>query len=274
MLIDWFTVFAQVVNFLVLIWLLKRFLYRPIINNIDAREKRIATEIADADAKSAKAEQQRNEFEQKNAEFEQQKTTRMNKLIEDTKAERAQLLETVRQEAEDLRKILQLALKNEQLNLQVALSQSAREEIFSITRKVLDDLAETSLEASMTEIFIRRLHELTDKETTDFTAAFNLSAKPILVQTAFTLPKPQCSVIKTEIEKILGHEITLQFAIEPKVISGIEISINGQKISWSINEYLRSLAKRVDELLLTTSSIENSDLSPSSAQDNNHETSA
>jgi F-type H+-transporting ATPase subunit b len=257
MLIDWFTVFAQVVNFLVLIWLLKRFLYRPIINNIDAREKRIATEIADADAKSAKAEQQRNEFEQKNAEFEQQKTTRMNKLIEDTKAERAQLLETVRQEAEDLRKKLQLALKNEQLNLQVALSQSAREEILS-----------------MTEIFIRRLHELTDKETTDFTAAFNLSAKPILVQTAFTLPKPQCSVIKTEIEKILGHEITLQFAIEPKVISGIEISINGQKISWSINEYLRSLAKRVDELLLTTSSIENSDLSPSSAQDNNHETSA
>ena len=46
MLIDWFTVSAQVVNFLILVWLLKRFLYRPILNAIDAREKRIAKELS------------------------------------------------------------------------------------------------------------------------------------------------------------------------------------------------------------------------------------
>jgi len=54
MLIDWFTVVAQVVNFLILVWLLKRFLYRPILNAIDAREKRIATKLADAAAKRTK----------------------------------------------------------------------------------------------------------------------------------------------------------------------------------------------------------------------------
>ena len=48
MLIDWFTVGAQVLNFLILVWLLKRFLYKPILNAIDAREKRIAAELADA----------------------------------------------------------------------------------------------------------------------------------------------------------------------------------------------------------------------------------
>ncbi|MFQ3186924.1 MAG: F-type H+-transporting ATPase subunit b, partial [Marinomonas primoryensis] len=53
MLIDWFTVIAQLINFLVLVWLLKRFLYRPILNAIDAREKRIADELADADEKRA-----------------------------------------------------------------------------------------------------------------------------------------------------------------------------------------------------------------------------
>jgi hypothetical protein len=49
MLIDWFTVGAQIVNFLILVWLLKRFLYKPILDAIDAREKRIAAELADAD---------------------------------------------------------------------------------------------------------------------------------------------------------------------------------------------------------------------------------
>jgi F-type H+-transporting ATPase subunit c len=51
MLIDWFTVGAQLLNFLILAWLLKRFLYRPILDALDAREQRIAAELADADAK-------------------------------------------------------------------------------------------------------------------------------------------------------------------------------------------------------------------------------
>ena len=50
MLIDWFTVGAQVLNFLILIWLLKRFLYKPILHAIDEREERIATELANADS--------------------------------------------------------------------------------------------------------------------------------------------------------------------------------------------------------------------------------
>ena len=55
MLIDWFTVGAQALNFLILVWLLKRFLYKPILHAIDEREKRIAKELADADAKKAEA---------------------------------------------------------------------------------------------------------------------------------------------------------------------------------------------------------------------------
>jgi hypothetical protein len=55
MLIDWFTVGAQALNFLILVWLMKRFLYKPILHAIDAREKRIAAELADADAKKAEA---------------------------------------------------------------------------------------------------------------------------------------------------------------------------------------------------------------------------
>ena len=196
MLIDWFTVFAQVINFLVLVWLLKRFLYRPILDSIDAREKRIAAEIADTKAKRIEAELQREEFQQKNADFEQQKTTRINKLKDETEAERVRLLEAVRLESQGLRKKLQLALKNEQLNLQVAISQRAREEIFSIARKVLGDLAGTSLEASMTDIFIRRLNTLNDEEIASLQSAIspaiNVAAQPILIRTAFALPTPQC----------------------------------------------------------------------------------
>jgi F-type H+-transporting ATPase subunit b len=76
MLIDWFTVGAQLLNFLVLAWLLKRFLYRPILDALDAREQRIAAELADADAKRAEADKARDEFQHKNEAFDRQQRTK------------------------------------------------------------------------------------------------------------------------------------------------------------------------------------------------------
>ena len=72
MLIDWFTVGAQVVNFIILIWLLKRFLYRPILTAIDTREQRIAAELADAATKQLQATQERTTFENKRQALDQQ----------------------------------------------------------------------------------------------------------------------------------------------------------------------------------------------------------
>lgn len=48
MLINWFTVFAQIINFLILIWLLKRFLYGPIIKAMEERERKIASVMEQA----------------------------------------------------------------------------------------------------------------------------------------------------------------------------------------------------------------------------------
>ena len=113
MLIDWFTVLAQVVNFLILVWLLKRFLYRPILDAIDAREKRIAKELADADAKKAEAQKERDEFQHKNEEFDQQRAALLSKATDEAKAERQRLLDEARKAADALAAKRQEALRSE-----------------------------------------------------------------------------------------------------------------------------------------------------------------
>ena len=69
MLIDWFTIGAQALNFLILVWLLRHFLYQPILNAIDAREQKITAELADAAARKAEAQKDRDEFQHKNTAF-------------------------------------------------------------------------------------------------------------------------------------------------------------------------------------------------------------
>src|SRR5580700_5323703 len=117
MLIDWFTVGAQALNFIILVWLLKRFLYKPILNAIDAREKRIATELADADAKKAEAQKERDEFQHKNQEFDQQRAALLKKATDEANAERQRLLDEARKDTDTLRAKRQEALRNEQRNL-------------------------------------------------------------------------------------------------------------------------------------------------------------
>ena len=113
MLIDWFTVIAQVVNFLILVWLLKRFLYKPILGAIDAREQRIAKELADADAKKEEAKKEREEFQHKNEELDRQRAALLDKATEEVKAERRRLLDEARQAADQLSAKRQETLRNE-----------------------------------------------------------------------------------------------------------------------------------------------------------------
>ena len=127
MLIDWFTVGAQALNFLILVWLMKHFLYKPILNAIDAREKRIAKELADADAKKAEAQNECDEFQKKNEEFDQQRAALLTKATDEAKTERQRLLDEARKAAEALSAKRQETLRNDAHNLNQAIARRTQE---------------------------------------------------------------------------------------------------------------------------------------------------
>src|SRR5271154_2616072 len=139
MLIDWFTVCAQALNFLILVWLMKRFLYKPILHAIDAREKLIASELADADAKKSDAQKERDEFQRKNEKFDQERAALLGTATDEAKAEKQRLLDEARKDADALRAKRQDALRNEQSNLNQEIIRWTQKEVFAITRKTLAD---------------------------------------------------------------------------------------------------------------------------------------
>lgn len=249
MLIDWFTVGAQIVNFLILVGLLKHFLYRPILDAIDAREKRIAKELADADAKKTEAQKEHDEFRRKSEEFDQQRAALMDKATEEAKAGRQRILDEARQAADDLGAKRQEALKSEAHNLKLALSRRTRQEVFAIARKALADLAGASLEERMVEAFISRLREMDGQSKAVLGEALKTASEPVLVRSAFDLPAPQRTLIQQMLSETFSAQINIRFEAAPDMVSGIELATNGQKVAWSIADYLASLEKGVEELL-------------------------
>jgi len=248
MLIDWFTVVAQAINFLILMWLMKRFLYRPILDAIDAREKRIAAELADAAAKKAESLQERSEFQRKNDDFDHERAALMSKAVAEAQTERDRLFDEAQKAATALSAKRQETLQSEEQSLHQAVGQKVQQEVFAIARKALTDLAQASVEASMVDICVRRLGQLNDKDRGTFIASLKATHCPVVVRTAFDLPPAQRTSTDEAIKKTFGADVQVRFETAVSLIGGIEITSPGQKAAWSIADYLSSLENGVDDL--------------------------
>lgn len=249
MLIDWFTVIAQVINFLILVWLMKRFLYAPILEAIDAREKKIAAQFADVESMRTEAEQTRQEFERKNAQFDHEHAELIARAKSEAETLRQQLLQEARQSADTFSANLQESLQADARNLNETLIRRAQEEVFAIARQTLQDLAEKSLEDCMVQAFITRLHKSSDSLRSELTNVLTTSSDPVIVRSAFPLSEEQRQSLQASLLKFLPGEIQMQFQSEPELISGVELKVGGVKLAWSIAEYLEELVSGVHEVL-------------------------
>jgi len=251
MLIDWFTVGAQAINFVILVWLLKRFLYKPILRAIDAREKHVATELADADAKRAEAHAERDDFQKKNQAFDAERGVLLSKATDDAKVERARLLDEARRAAEALRLREEKALQSERTTLGHEITRLASDEVFGIARRALGDLAAASLEERMGEVFTRRLRELDGNAKAALGAVLKASPEPARLRSTFELPVGPRAAIQNALNETFSAEIRIQYETAPDGVCGVELTTNGQSLGWSIASYLKSLGGKLDALLET-----------------------
>lgn len=252
MLIDWFTVGAQVLNFLILAWLMKRFLYQPILDAIDAREGRIAAELADADARKAEAGKERDEFRRKNEAFDEERATLLGRATDEARAERERLLEEARGAAGALSATRMEGLRRDEQQLRQEVVRRTGDEVFAIARKALTDLAGTSLEERMTEVFTDRLRTLDGEAKEKVASAIRSSSGGVLVRSAFELASERRDAVQYALNEAFSADIPLRFEVAPELVSGIELSAHGQKVGWSLSEYLTSLENGVVQALKPT----------------------
>jgi F-type H+-transporting ATPase subunit b len=248
MLIDWFTVIAQAGNFLILVWLLKRFLYKPVLAAVDAREAKIAAALKDADLKRTEAQLEGDNFKAKSDVLEAHRAEILRKAAEEANAERGRLLDAARRDAGALRAKLDAALKNERTEINREIVSRTQQEVFALTQRALADLADASLEDRLVDVFVLRLRQMPIEERAVLhTGAPGLDSAR--VSSAFDLPASKRAAIETAAKECLGAQVQLAFATQPGLVSGIELSVNGRKLAWSIADYMLSLSDNVSTLL-------------------------
>lgn len=249
MQIDWLTVGAQIVNFLILIYLLKRFLYQPVMNAMAKREQRIAERLGEARRREEEAARERDEYQDKNREFEQQR----GKLLEQAKAkadqQRQQLLEQVRHTVEQSRTQWQQDMERERQNFYKAVSSQTAQAIVRGMRRVLDELADTKLEEHIVDVFLQRLQALDAQTRQRLTETAEAKTTEARVTTSFTPDDTLRSRITKALHQLLGEQVQLNYQRSPELVSGVELNVGGQTLGWSIADYLDEIQADLEATL-------------------------
>lgn len=248
-MIDWFTVGAQALNFLLLLWLMKRFLYKPVLNAIDLREKAVAATVADAESKKAEAAKARDEFRRKNDDFDAQRAELFAKAVKDATEEGQRLKGEAQKAAVAQAESFKAAALSDAQALDGAVGRKVRQEVFAIARKALDDLAGAGLEERMVAVFIRRLRGLDEQAKGALGQALRSGAAPARLRSAVELPAEQRAAIQGALNEAFSAEIRFDVETAPDLGGGIELLAQGQKLAWTVAGYLGSFEGDVGRML-------------------------
>lgn len=236
MLIDWFTVAAQALNFVALIWLLQHFLYKPVLAAIDARDKSIASQVREAAAKRTEADQAQAEFQKMKQQFEEQRQSLTDQAAAERLAEKETRAEVSRQQMASTRTEMQERLQAEYKRMRGDLQTQVQQEVMAMAGKVLQELAGADLERQILQAFGQRLRDLPATQKDKFR-----SDQPALVRSSAALSVQQQKEFAGWLGDLLGPSGSLQFEVRPELVAGLELVSNGQKFAWNIADCLDSL---------------------------------
>jgi len=250
-LIDWFTVAAQMVNFLILMALLKYFLYDRVIKAMDEREEKIHSRLLKAEALQQEATREQELYSLKNREIDQKRDEVLSKVEEEAAHRREELAQSARKEIDILRSRWRESLQKEQESFLRQLRRTAAGQVFAISRRALADLADSDLEKKVIDSFLTRLENMDGGERQEAVSSIMEAGGLVVVRSAGKMSPVDRRKITTALHRFLDDEIKVEYETMPEMILGIELVSRGQKIAWNLGDYLGRLEERVRETLET-----------------------
>lgn len=245
MQLDWFTFGAQLVNFLLLLVLLKRFLFTPIQRAMRQREEAIVARFQAAEERMQEAEQEGKRWREQQQAFTTQRAELLAAAEAKAAALRKQMVQAARAEVVALQERWYDALDHEQSEFLHALRQRLNEQLFAVARRALTDLANADLERQIFAVFLQHLQQLPEQERVQLREAVQASREAVVIRSTFALPYDEHQALLALLHELVGTTVDLQFKEAPELLCGIELQVYGQRMAWSLHHYLTEVEEHL-----------------------------
>lgn len=242
MAIDWTTFTLEIINFLVLVWILQHFLYRPVLETVARRRAGIERTLAEARDTEIRARALQAQFENRLADWEQEKAALRARFEQELTAERSRqmqaLAHALAQERE--RSAAQEAHRQEALRLE--LETQALEQARRFATALLARLASPELEARLVDACIEDFAALPADQLDGIAVAARTPGARVLIASAFPLTEAQQKRIGAALAARLGASPALDFRVDATLRAGLRLALGPWRMHFSLADELAQFA--------------------------------
>lgn len=241
--LNWSTFVLEIINFLVLVWILKRFLYRPVLDVITRRRASIEKSLADAKALQNDAEGLQTRYQDRLAAWEQERQLARQQLGQDIESERLRGLEALQSELEQQKEKGRVAEERRQNDArrkieEVALTQAAR-----FASRLLSDTVGPELEARLVDLLVEQLPALPTARVEALRCACAEAPSPTVVTSAFPLTDAQRDSLEKALKPVTSATIPWKYEQDAALLAGVRITVGAWVLGANVQDELKAFAE-------------------------------
>ena len=231
---------AQVVNFLILVVLLRHFLFRPIIRVMDRREATLGEQMAAAARSRAEAEAHARELEAARRELEEHRQLKRDDIEREIEKWREAELNLARAEIERSEERWRESLARDQAELLGELEERVGRLVTATMRRALPELTDAPLESQAVRAFLRRLEQMAPADREAFASA-RATGGPAVVRSAFELQPDDRARVEETMNRLFPPALPVRFETTPDLICGVALRVGGYTAGWNLRDFLSHL---------------------------------
>ncbi len=234
--LDWSTFLLEIFNFLILIWILKRFLYRPVLEAVASRRRQVEETLASAKGLKEEALGEKRENERLLQEWENRRQVLEAELAGEIGEKRRKKLEELDSDLEKER-AKRLAQEERRTGEWMRNAESgALEAASKFASRLLSRFSSAELESGICEAFLEDLEKLESAPIREMLASqpeFFLS-----VSSAFPLPEGCRDEIVSAVSRLAGREVESHFSEDPGIVCGLRVRIGPWVLAANLSDEL------------------------------------
>jgi F-type H+-transporting ATPase subunit b len=249
MTINWWTLALQAVNFLVLVWLLWRFLYRPVKEVIEKRKALAEQAFADAEKSKSEAEAARQRYEEDRANLPRERQEMLNKLHEELEAERGKAMAAARRDAEKEMEDARAAIAKERDAALTELRGEVSGLAVELASRLLREVGTGAPDSLFLDVLDGQIEKLAEEDRTRLQRDLETDGARLTVVTASSLAPEQQARWRERLNDRLGTAEKMVFATDPEILGGAELRFPHTVIKFTWADQLdkaRELLRRND----------------------------
>ena len=240
--LSWSIFVLEIVNFLVLLWILQHFLYRPIAEVIARRKAGIDKVREDAQALHAEAQQLKQQYENRLADWNAERQQARAVLERELEAQRRAGLEANRSALEQEREKTRVVEASRQAEARRALQETALAQGAQFATRLLEAAAGAETQSGLVELVIAGLSQLSAERVAAIRQSAESGTGDLVVLSALPLLPEQRDRLQQALLSVAGVSTPPRFELREDLLAGVRITLGPWVLGCNLRDELAGMA--------------------------------